>query len=74
MDLIENIDINIDTEFIETIDFDIDTYKEILQNIDIDKILYQLEFGISNRAICMPERILESLPESSLEPMPKSVL
>ena len=24
--------------------------KEILENIDIDKILNQLEFGISNRA------------------------
>ena len=56
MDLIENIDIDIDMEVIETIDFDIDTYKEILQNIDIDKISYQLEFGISKRAICMPER------------------
>ena len=34
MDVLENINIE----------------KGILQNIDIDKILYQLEFGISNRA------------------------
>ena len=32
----------------ENIDIDID--KGILQNIDIDKISYRLEFGISNRA------------------------
>ena len=29
----------------------IDIDKGILQNIDIDKISYRLEFGISNRAI-----------------------
>jgi len=29
----------------------IDIDKEILENIDINKILNQLEFGISNRAI-----------------------
>ena len=29
----------------------IDIDKGILQNIDINKILYRLEFGISNRAI-----------------------
>ena len=33
----------------ENIDIDID--KEILENIDIDKISNRLEFGISNRAI-----------------------
>ena len=35
---------------LENIDIDIDIDKEILENIDIDKILNQLEFGISNRA------------------------
>ena len=45
MVLLENIDIDIDIEFLENIDI----YKGICQNIDIDKILYQLEFGISNR-------------------------
>ena len=34
MDFLENIDIN----------------KGILKNINIDQILYRLEFGISNRA------------------------
>ena len=35
-------------DFLEIIDIDID--KGILKNIDIDKISYRLEFGISNRA------------------------
>ena len=33
-------------DFLENVDID----KGILQNIDIDKISYRLEFGISNRA------------------------
>ena len=32
--------------FLQNIDNDIN--KGVLQNIDIDKILYRLEFGISN--------------------------
>ena len=50
MVILENIDIDIDIDmdFLEYIDIDID--KGILQNIDIDKISYRLEFGISNRA------------------------
>ena len=36
---------------LENIDIDIDIDKGILQNIDIDKILYQLGFGISNTPI-----------------------
>ena len=36
----------------ENIDIDID--KEIAENIDIDKISYRLEFGISNRATPTP--------------------
>ena len=40
----------------ENIDIDIDIDKEILENIDKDKILNQLEFGISNRATS--ERLL----------------
>ena len=47
MVILENIDIDMD--FLENIDIDID--KRICQNINIDKISYQLEFGISNRAI-----------------------
>ena len=35
-------------DFLENIDIDIN--KGILKNIDIDKILYWLEFGITNRA------------------------
>ena len=50
MVILENIDIDIDMDFLEYIDIDIDIDKGILQNIDIDKILYRLEFGISNRA------------------------
>ena len=48
MVILENIDIDIDIDmdFLEYIDID----KGILQNIDIDKIFYRLEFGISNRA------------------------
>ena len=46
MVILENIDIDIDMDFLENIEID----KGILQNIDIDKILYRLEFGISNRA------------------------
>ena len=38
---------DIDVNFLENINIDIN--KGILQNIDVDKILYQ-EFGISNRA------------------------
>ena len=34
----------------ENIDIDIDIDKEIFENIGIDKISNQLEFGISNRA------------------------
>ena len=37
----------IDMDFLEDIDFD----KGIMQNININKILHRLEFGISNRAI-----------------------
>ena len=37
----------------ENIDIDIDIDKEILENIDIDKISNRLEFGISNRAILL---------------------
>ena len=48
MVILENIDINMD--FFLNTDIDIDINKGILQNIDIDKILYRLEFGISNRA------------------------
>ena len=44
--ILENIDIDIDKDFLENIDID----KGIFKNIDIDKILYQLEFGRSNRA------------------------
>ena len=40
--IMKNIDIN--KEILENID------KEILENIDIDKILNRLEFDISNRA------------------------
>ena len=40
---------NIDMDFLEYIDIN----KGILQNIDIDKISYRLEFGISNRAITL---------------------
>ena len=48
MVILENIDIDIaiDMDFLENIDID----KGILPNIDIDKISYQMEFGISNRA------------------------
>ena len=48
MVILENIDIDIDINM----DFlkDIDINKGILQNIDIDRIFYWLEFGISNRA------------------------
>ena len=46
MVILENIDIDIDMDFLENIDID----KGILQNIDINKISYRLEFGISNRA------------------------
>ena len=35
---------------LENIDIDIDTDKAILQNIDIDKISNRFKFGISNRA------------------------
>ena len=42
-----NIDININIDFLENINID----KEILRNIDINKIWNQLEFGVSNRAI-----------------------
>ena len=52
-DILENIDIDIDKEILENIDIDIDIDKEILENIDIDKISNRLEFGISNRAICI---------------------
>ena len=45
---LENNDIDIDMDVLETIDIDID--MDFLKNIDINKILYWLEFGISNRA------------------------
>ena len=57
MDFLENIDIDMD--FLESIDNDID--KGILQNINIDKILYWLEFGISNRAKCVMAKIFKSV-------------
>ena len=50
----ENIDINIDIdkEDLKKIDVDMAIFENIdqgiLQNIDIDKILYRLGFGISN--------------------------
>ena len=44
----ENIDIDIEMDFLGNINIHID--KGILQNINIDKILYGLEFGLSNRA------------------------
>ena len=58
MVILENIDIDIDMNLLETIDIDsdmdflenIDIDKGICQNIDIDKILYRLEFGILNGA------------------------
>ena len=55
MVILENIDIDIDMDFLEYIDIDIaiDIDKGILQNIDIDKISYRLGFGISNRATGM---------------------
>ena len=43
-------------DFHENIDIDID--KEILQNIDIDEIFIQLEFGISNRARYMRSSLI----------------
>ena len=53
-EILENVDIDIDTnidkEILENIDIDIDIDKDILENIDIDKISNRLEFGISNRA------------------------
>ena len=51
MVILENIvtDIDIDMNFLENM------------NIDIDKILYQLEFGISNRAIHCPINTLPIL-------------
>jgi len=45
----ENIDIDINMDFLH-----ID--KDILQNIDINKISYRFEFGISNRANSRPAR------------------
>ena len=56
MVILENIDVNIaiNMYFLENIDIDIvkeilkNIDKAILQNINIDKILYQFEFGISN--------------------------
>ena len=52
----ENIDINIDKEYLKNIviaiaileSIDIDSDKGIFQNNDIDKISYRLGFGISN--------------------------
>ena len=41
-------------DFLENIDID----KGIRQNIDTDKILYQLEFGISHRARVESEKNL----------------
>ena len=48
MVILENIDIEIDIDMVFLENTDID--KGILKNIDIDKMLYRLEFGISNRA------------------------
>ena len=48
--------INIDVDFLENID------KGISKNIDIDKILYQLEFSISNRASVSKPRIVPDPP------------
>ena len=49
MVILENIDIDIDSDMdiLENIDID----KGISKNIDIDKILYRLEFGISNTGL-----------------------
>ena len=44
--VLEYIDIDIDREILENIDID----KEISENIVIDEISNQLEFGITNRA------------------------
>ena len=44
MVILENIDMDIDMDFLENIDIN----KEILQNINIDKILYWFEFAILN--------------------------
>ena len=52
--ILENIDIDIDKDILKNIDNNIDIEKDILENIDIDKILNQLEFGISNRATPSP--------------------
>ena len=51
MIILENIDIDIDMDFLENIDIDVDINEGILQNIDINKISYRLEFGISNSAM-----------------------
>ena len=46
MVILENINIDIEMDFLENIDIG----KAILQNIDIDKISNRFKFGISNRA------------------------
>ena len=51
-DNLKNIHIYIDMAILENIHIDIDIQKGILQNIDIDKVLYRLGFGISNTPIC----------------------
>jgi len=43
---------------LENIDIDIVIDKAILQNIDIDKISNRFKFGISNRAIPNPMKII----------------
>ena len=61
MVILENIDINIDIDmdFLRNIDINIE--KGILKNMDIDKVLYRLEFGILNRA--NPPQVGYSAPQ-----------
>ena len=61
MVILENIDMDIGIDFLENIDNIIDIDKGIWQNIDIDKISYRLEFGISNRATLGSVRMQYSL-------------
>ena len=69
----KNIDIDIDMVILENIDIDmdfleyIDIDKGILQSINIAKILYQLEFGISNRAMLQSFVLSDQLVKVALE-------
>ena len=63
MVILENIDIDIDIDEEILKNIDIDIGKAILQNIDIDKILYRFEFGIYRTAlvwfglVCLTRRL-----------------